>query len=57
MQETELIYENTMLHAENDKLKKRIRELEHLHQLDQSAVVNLRRQIELLTEKREADND
>lgn len=55
MQETELIYENTMLHAENDKLKKRIRELEHLHHLDQSAVVNLRRQIELLTEKAESE--
>jgi len=33
-----------------EKMKKRIAELEHLHQLDLSEIFNYRRQIELLTE-------
>lgn len=46
----ELMVEKDVLKAEKDKLKKRIRELEHVHQLDQSEIINYRRQIELLTE-------
>ena len=38
------------LRSEKAKLKKRVRELEHVRQLDQAEIINLRRQIELLIE-------
>ena len=42
----DLIAENAVLIAENAKLKKRLRELEHTRQLDQAEIIGLRRQIE-----------
>ena len=42
----ELLAEVDVLRAENAKLKKRVRELEHSRQLDQAYIVCLRRQIE-----------
>ena len=41
---------NVVLRSENAKLKKRVRELEHIRVLDQSSIVQLRRQIQLLAE-------
>ena len=35
-----------ILEAENEKLKKKVRELEHIRILNQSTIMNLRRQIE-----------
>ena len=46
MTEEELLAEVEVLRAENAKLKKRVRELEHSRQLDQAYIVCLRRQIE-----------
>lgn len=46
MTEEELIAEVEVLRAENGKLKKRVRELEHSRQLDQAYIICLRRQIE-----------
>lgn len=46
MTEEELLAENAVLRAENAKLKKRVRELEHVRQLDQAEIIGLRRQIE-----------
>lgn len=40
------IAENAVLIAENARLKKRVRELEHVKQLDQAEIIGLRRQIE-----------
>ena len=42
----DLIAENAVLIAENARLKKRLRELEHTRQLDQAEIIGLRRQIE-----------
>lgn len=42
----DLITENAVLIAENARLKKRVRELEHVRQLDQAEIIGLRRQIE-----------
>lgn len=42
--------DNVVLRSENAKLKKRVRELEHIRVLDQSSIVQLRRQIQLLAE-------
>ena len=50
MSEEELVIENAVLVAENARLKKENRELKHLRTLDQTEIVNLRRQIELLVE-------
>ena len=44
------IAENAVLIAENARLKRRVRELEHVKQLDQAEIIGLRRQIEILTE-------
>ena len=46
MTEEELLAEVEVLRAENCKLKKRVRELEHSRQLDQAYIICLRRQIE-----------
>ena len=46
MTEEELLAEVDVLRAENAKLKKRVRELEHSRQLDQAEIIGLRRQIE-----------
>lgn len=46
MTEEELLAEVDILRAENSKLKKRVRELEHSRQLDQAYIICLRRQIE-----------
>ena len=46
MTEEELLAEVEVLRAENAKLKKRVRELEHTRQLDQAEIIGLRRQIE-----------
>lgn len=46
MTEEELLAEVDVLRAENAKLKKRVRELEHSRQLDQAYIICLRRQIE-----------
>ena len=42
----DLVAENAVLLAENARLKKRVRELEHVRQLDQAEIIGLRRQIE-----------
>ena len=42
----EMLAEIAVLRAENSKLKKRVRELEHTRQLDQAEIIGLRRQIE-----------
>ena len=46
MTEEEMLAEVAVLRAENSKLKKRVRELEHSRQLDQAYIICLRRQIE-----------
>ena len=46
MTEEEMLAEVEVLRAENAKLKKRVRELEHSRQLDQAYIICLRRQIE-----------
>lgn len=55
MTEEELLAEVEVLRAENAKLKKRVRELEHSRQLDQAYIVCLRRQIEWWEVERQVD--
>lgn len=55
MTEEELLAENAVLRAENAKLKKRVRELEHTRQLDQAEIIGLRRQIEWLEVAKQID--
>lgn len=49
------IAENAVLIAENARLKKRVRELEHVKQLDQAEIIGLRRQIEWWEVDRQID--
>lgn len=42
--------ECAILRSEKAMLKKRVRELEHVRQLDQAEIINLRRQIQMLVE-------
>ncbi len=44
----ELLAEIEVLRSSNAKLKKRVRELDHLRQLNLAEIVNLRRQLELM---------
>jgi len=55
MTEEEMLAEITVLRAENSKLKKRVRELEHTRQLDQAEIIGLRRQIEWLEVEKQID--
>lgn len=55
MTEEELLAEVDVLRAENSKLKKRVRELEHSRQLDQAYIIGLRRQIEWWEVERQVD--
>ena len=55
MTEEELLAEVEVLRAENAKLKKRVRELEHSRQLDQAYIICLRRQIEWWEVERRVD--
>lgn len=47
---TEAAAECVVLRSEKAKLKKRVRELEHVRMLDQAEIIGLRRQIERLVE-------
>lgn len=55
MTEEEMLAEIAVLRAENAKLKKRVRELEHTRQLDQAEIIGLRRQIEWMEVERQVD--
>ena len=48
----ELLAEIEVLRSTNSKLKKRVRELDHLRQLNLAEIVNLRRQMELMEVRR-----
>lgn len=49
------IAENAVLIAENARLKRRVRELEHVKQLDQAEIIGLRRQIEWMEVAKQID--
>lgn len=55
MNEQDLVTQNAVLVAENAKLKKKIRELEHLRLLNQAEIIGLRRQIEWMEVEKQID--